>query len=385
MTESRPGKSHAVAAAVAAASGDVLAFTDDDVTVDPSWIASIRHIMRDSNAALVGGPVFPRWEASPPRWLRFETSVDTREYGRLAAPLGLLNYGPASIELGPRTVLGANRRPARSLWWEGSPATGKLRARCCRERTRLCQRAAADSGRCAELRVAHWVPVERCAGMAFRPAEASLATLDASSIRTAAAEARHFKRALIERARHWRGRARQPAQLMDSAADVASSWCAARRWEERGCVRERLFDLRPDLHYDAPPCCAESSRHCLMHAPDACSVEIIVVDNNSTDETAPSSPSPSGTRASRDPHSGRQQGKSFALNAGLAAACGDVLALTTTTCCRPKTGSSEQAPHAGRDVRVRQGAAAVAERPTAGAAHAAGACDLKPAGDDRLR
>jgi glycosyltransferase involved in cell wall biosynthesis len=66
-----------------------------------------------------------------------------------------------------------------------------------------------------------------------------------------------------------------------------------------------------------------------MQAPDACAVEIVVVDNNSTDETA-AVVAESAVRA-RFPViliQERKQGKSFALNAGLAAATGDVLALT---------------------------------------------------------
>jgi GT2 family glycosyltransferase len=250
MTESRPGKSHAVAAAVAAASGDVLAFTDDDVTVDPSWIASIRHIMRDSNAALVGGPVFPRWEASPPRWLRFETSVDTREYGRLAAPLGLLNYGPASIELGPRTVLGANmavRRAPINKVGGFARHLGKLRGTLLSgEDHELCQRVQAAGFRamyCPELRVAHWVPVERMRASYsmswFFWSGITHATLDAAvhSNRPPRGVPRHFfKRALTSSVRGIGAAVLgRPAQLMDSAADVAFvAGYAARRWGVKG-------------------------------------------------------------------------------------------------------------------------------------------------------
>jgi glycosyltransferase involved in cell wall biosynthesis len=66
-----------------------------------------------------------------------------------------------------------------------------------------------------------------------------------------------------------------------------------------------------------------------MHAPDACSVEIIVVDNNSTDATtAVVAESIGRARFPVVLIQERKQGKSFALNAGLAAASGDVLALT---------------------------------------------------------
>src|SRR5262245_54648428 len=88
FVERTPGKSNAVAAGLAFANGDVLAFTDDDVDVDPNWIEEIRRVMSDAGVALAGGPVAPRWETKPPSWLR--AAVET--YGRMAAPLGLLNY-----------------------------------------------------------------------------------------------------------------------------------------------------------------------------------------------------------------------------------------------------------------------------------------------------
>jgi GT2 family glycosyltransferase len=250
LTESRPGKSHAVAAAVAAASGEVLAFTDDDVTVDSSWIATIRRIMRDSDAALVGGPVFPRWETSPPRWLR----LDRREFNRLAAPLGLLNYGPAPIELGPRTVLGANmavrRAPINNV---GGFALhlGKLRGTLLSgEDHDLCQRVQAAGFKAMyypELRVAHWVPVERMRASYsmswFFWSGITHATLDTAG-RNSSRPPRglspyFFKRALTSSLRGIGAAVRgQPAQLMDSATDVAFvAGYAARRWGVKGGVR----------------------------------------------------------------------------------------------------------------------------------------------------
>ncbi len=66
-----------------------------------------------------------------------------------------------------------------------------------------------------------------------------------------------------------------------------------------------------------------------MTAPAACAVDILVVDNNSTDDTAMAvAHAAKGARFPVRLLSERQQGKSFALNTGLSHASGDVLALT---------------------------------------------------------
>ncbi len=66
-----------------------------------------------------------------------------------------------------------------------------------------------------------------------------------------------------------------------------------------------------------------------MTPPAGCPVDIIVVDNNSSDETAQVvAQAAQGARFPIMLLSERQQGKSFALNTGLSSATGDVLALT---------------------------------------------------------
>jgi len=246
MTEPRPGKTEAIAAALAVAAGDVLAFTDDDVMVDAAWLATIRRIMRESSAALVGGPVIPRWETPPPPWLRF----DPLEYGRLAAPLGLLNYGSASLELGPRTVLGANmavRRTSINKVGGFARNLGKLRGTLLSgEDHELCQRVQAAGFTAIyhpDLRVSHWVPAERMRASYslswFFWSGITHATLDADAPRAVPVlrVPRHFfKRALTSGIRGIGAAVLgRHAHVMDSATDVAFvAGYAARRWNLKG-------------------------------------------------------------------------------------------------------------------------------------------------------
>ena len=71
--ESRQGLSYARNTAVSVARAPLLAFTDDDVRVDPNWIATIKRTF-DSHpdAAWIGGKVLPQWASAPPKWLTTE-------------------------------------------------------------------------------------------------------------------------------------------------------------------------------------------------------------------------------------------------------------------------------------------------------------------------
>ncbi len=59
LFEGRPGKSYALNTGIAAAKGDVLAFMDDDVTVDPEWLQSLVEPLRGENLPGLAGVSCP--------------------------------------------------------------------------------------------------------------------------------------------------------------------------------------------------------------------------------------------------------------------------------------------------------------------------------------
>jgi GT2 family glycosyltransferase len=69
LVEHRPGKSHALNTGIAATTGDVVLFTDDDVVVRPGWTDALVAAASRRDVGAVGGRVVPRWSAPPPAWL----------------------------------------------------------------------------------------------------------------------------------------------------------------------------------------------------------------------------------------------------------------------------------------------------------------------------
>jgi GT2 family glycosyltransferase len=51
------------------ATGDIVAFLDDDARASPGWLAAIVDACREGRVMGVGGPVIPRWERAAPGWL----------------------------------------------------------------------------------------------------------------------------------------------------------------------------------------------------------------------------------------------------------------------------------------------------------------------------
>jgi glycosyltransferase involved in cell wall biosynthesis len=95
--ESRQGLSFARNAGIAAATGDVIAFTDDDVEVAPDWIDAIgRAFGGRPDVDAVGGRVLPVWDNGRPSWL-------TRDYW---APLALQDHGADRLVFDRRNPVG---------------------------------------------------------------------------------------------------------------------------------------------------------------------------------------------------------------------------------------------------------------------------------------
>jgi cellulose synthase/poly-beta-1,6-N-acetylglucosamine synthase-like glycosyltransferase len=68
--DTRLGGARTTAAEIA--TGDILAFLDDDAAATPSWLATLTRHYSNSNIVAVGGAPVARYETERPRWLPFE-------------------------------------------------------------------------------------------------------------------------------------------------------------------------------------------------------------------------------------------------------------------------------------------------------------------------
>lgn len=72
LLEKQQGKSFALNSGIREVRGDILVFTDDDVTVHQEWISEIVAIFRAYDCAGVGGQVIPVWKCKQPAWLELD-------------------------------------------------------------------------------------------------------------------------------------------------------------------------------------------------------------------------------------------------------------------------------------------------------------------------
>ncbi len=97
LIETRAGKSNALNTGIAAASGDVLAFTDDDVICESGFLPETRALLAQNSADAVQGRVFLDCEGGQPEWLD----------SHLALTAGFRDCGEEVIDL-DGTLFGLN-------------------------------------------------------------------------------------------------------------------------------------------------------------------------------------------------------------------------------------------------------------------------------------
>jgi glycosyltransferase involved in cell wall biosynthesis len=94
LFEPRQGLSRARNAGVNAALGDILVFTDDDVTFEPGWLQSLTSGLDAGGWAGAGGRILRQWTCPPPEWL----SIQGR-YERISFPIFTFDKGTTQGQL----------------------------------------------------------------------------------------------------------------------------------------------------------------------------------------------------------------------------------------------------------------------------------------------
>lgn len=98
LFEAVPGKSFAANAALAAASGELIVWTDDDVLVSHCWLTEyVRAHQSWPDAAFFGGTITPFFEAAPPPWIQdnlqhLEGAIVIRQLGAATRRLESTEY-----------------------------------------------------------------------------------------------------------------------------------------------------------------------------------------------------------------------------------------------------------------------------------------------------
>jgi hypothetical protein len=162
IRETRPGKSQALNTAVAHLQGELVLWTDDDVIVQPQWLAAyVSASRRFPQASFFGGPIEPWFEVPPPDWMR-------RVWPRIAAAFATRDLGDSPFPLDHRRLpFGANfavRIPAQRKYPYDTRLGPQGRMKTAGEETAVILHMLEDglSGYwIPEARLQHFIPRER--------------------------------------------------------------------------------------------------------------------------------------------------------------------------------------------------------------------------------
>ena len=168
LFEREQGRSPALNCGIRAASGAIIATTDDDVRVPADWLNRAAEGLERLGCDYVGGRVLPIWGGPRPVWL-------PDRGGKQWAVIALLDYGPAPIEFGTRVPLGVNMAFTRSSFERAGgfdPHTGRRAGTLLGQEVReWCIRARKASVRgcyVPEMSLRHIVPADRLNKRYFR-------------------------------------------------------------------------------------------------------------------------------------------------------------------------------------------------------------------------
>ncbi len=161
------GLSGARNSGMAVATGDILAFMDEDAIAAPDWLAQLVNAYQDTRVMGVGGAILPQWETARPRWFPEEFNW----------VVGCTYLGMPESTAPIRNLIGCNMSFRRSIaqampgFRSGIGRVGKRPVGC--EETEYCIRASQFwPGRRfvyePRARVLHHVPQERATWSYFR-------------------------------------------------------------------------------------------------------------------------------------------------------------------------------------------------------------------------
>lgn len=166
--EAVPGRSAALNSGIAAARGEIIATTDDDVRVPPDWLDVAGAALDRLQCHFVGGKVLPIWSGTRPAWL-------PDGGGSHWAVIALLDRGTEPLEFDRRVPLGVNmafRRQAFDIAGGWDQRIGrKARTLLSHEVREWCLRARAKGMRgfyVPEMTVQHIIPPDRLRKTYFR-------------------------------------------------------------------------------------------------------------------------------------------------------------------------------------------------------------------------
>jgi len=105
------GKSFALNTGIQNATGDIVAVTDDDVTVDPHWVAEVYDAFQRFDCAGIGGRIIPNWTCKQPAWLDLDGRYHHPAFGAIVR----FEKGDSPFEL-KVTAVGANTAFRKSVF-----------------------------------------------------------------------------------------------------------------------------------------------------------------------------------------------------------------------------------------------------------------------------